>query len=135
MKPKKLNTLLFLGICFLLLLNISCRKVRIIDSSAEIINREISTSLNDSALIYGAIYWAGGNNIPVPDTNVWIEETGESASADSVGGFRLGVLPGIYTIKCLGPYSDSMFTAVLDNVSLVANERIEVQFLHGSMSE
>ena len=115
--------------------NNSCREVRIINSSAEIINREIDIALNDSALIYGAVYDAGTVNNPYSGANIWIEETGNSTNSDTMGNFRLRVLPGIYTIKCLGPYSDSMFTADLDNISLVANEKIEVQFFHGSMSE
>lgn len=133
MKPKNImyGKLVFWVIFFLFILNISCLDVKIIDSSAEIISRGTDTALNDSALIYGAVYFAETTNMPFPDADVWIEESDLKTSSDSLGNYSLKVLPGIYTIKCLDPLSDVRFTSVLDNISLLPNEKIEVRFFHG----
>ena len=73
--------------------------------------------------------------MPYPGVNIWIEDSDIKTSSDTLGNFNLKVLPGTYTIKCLHPYSDVRFTAVLDDILLMSNEKVEVQFFHGYMAE
>ncbi len=134
MKAKILKLSTVLGILFLFILNISCREVRIIDSSAEILSRT-DTALNDSALIYGVVYLAKTTNMPVSDANIWIEETDTNTISNIQGRFSLKVLPGTYTINCLRDSDEERFTATLRNISLLSNEKVEVQFFHGYIAE
>ena len=132
-KILKLSTVL--GIFFLFILNISCLSIYIVDSSAEVLSRGTDTALNDTSLIYGTVYDEATNNMPYPGVSIWIEDSDIKTSSDTLGNFSLKVLPGTYTIKCLHPYSDVRFTAVLDDVLLMSNEKVEIQFFHGYMAE
>ena len=119
----------------LLILVWSCRRVVIVDSSAEIISRSIDETLNDSALIYGFVYDAGTIKSPYPNANIWIEGSDLKTTSDISGNFSLAVLPGTYTIKCLGDQQEERFTAVVKDITLLPNEKIEIRFYHGNMSE
>lgn len=118
-----------------LLLAWSCKNPIIIDSSAEIISRSIDETLNDSALIYGFIYGAETVASPVPNAKIWIEESNFETTSDIYGNFSLSVLPGTYTIKCLGNQAEERFTAVVKNLELTPNEKIEIRFNHGYIVE
>lgn len=124
-----------LAIFFFSILDTSCLSIHYIESEAKIVGRSIDTALNDSALIYGTVFDGREISFPFPDANIWIEGTGIETTSDIQGKFSLRVLPGTYTIKCLHPYSDVRFTMVLENISLISNEKIELQFFHGSKSE
>jgi hypothetical protein len=134
---KKLRTVktILLMSSILLILIWSCRRVVIVDSSAEIISRSIDVTLNDSALIYGFVYDAGDKDLPLSGVDIWIEGSDFKTISDNQGKFNIKVSPGIYTIKCLYPRSDERFTAVIKNVTLLPNEKIEIRFYHGNMSE
>ena len=119
----------------LLILALSCRRITIIDSSAEIISRSIDETLNDSALIYGTVFFGKDDEVPMSNANVWIEVSNLKTTSDIYGSFSLPVLPGTYTIKCLGNQYEERFTAVVKNITLSPNEKIEIRFYHGSMSE
>ena len=119
----------------LLILAWSCRRVVIIDSSAEIISRSIDETLNDSALIYGFVYSAGSINSPYPNTNIWIDGSDLKTISDIYGNFSLKVLPGTYTIKCLRDQYEERFTAEVKNITLSPNEKIEIRFYHGTIVE
>ncbi len=119
----------------LLILVWSCRRVVIVDSSAEIISRSVDEALNDSALIYGFVYGAETTNSPFPNANIWIEGSNLKTISDIYGNFSLPVLPGTYTIKCLGNQYDKRFTAIVKVVTLSPNEKIEIRFYHGTFVE
>jgi len=121
----------FWGLLFLIITISSCRRVFIVDSSAEIISRSIDETLNDSVLIYGFVYDAIDKDLSLSGIDIWIEESDFKTISDNQGKFNIKVSPGIYTIKCLYPHSDERFTAVLNNISLSPNEKIEIRFFHG----
>lgn len=133
---KKISSILiFSAIFFPVVLQISCRKVHVYESSSEIAGRSIDTALKDSALIFGTVYDASDKNFTLSGVNIWIEGTDIKTTSDAQGKFNLKLLPGIYTIKCLKPFSNEIFTAVLNNISIVSNEKVEIRFFHGVMIE
>jgi hypothetical protein len=111
----------------------SCRRVTVVDSSAEIISRSIDETLNDSALIYGFVYSAG--NSPYPDSKIWIEGSDLETTSDIYGNFSLPVMPGTYTIKCLRDQYDERFTAIVKDITLLPNQKVEIRFYHGTFVE
>lgn len=127
--------LALLAIFFFSILDTSCLDVYYIDSEAKIVGRYTDTALNDSALIYGTVVLNETDNMPYPNTDIWIDETGIKTTSDVFGKFNLKVLPGTYTVKCLAPYSEERFMMTLNDISLLPNEKIEIQFFHGSKSE
>lgn len=134
----KLQSILIALLLLLILIN-SCRQIHVVDSKAEIVSRTIDATLNDSVLIYGYVYVAESvvevNYMPEPDASIWVEGTDLRTNSDIFGQFSLKVLPGTYTIKCLGPYSDPRFTAYLKGISLSPNEKIKLQFYIGYIAE
>ncbi len=130
----KMKTTILISSIFLILAW-SCNDPVIVGSSAEIIGRSIDETLNDSALIYGFVYSAGSIKSPYANANIWIEGSDLETTSDISGNFSLAVLPGIYTIKCLGNQEEDRFTAVIENMELSPNEKIEIIFYHGSKSE
>lgn len=128
----KITTLICI---ILIILAWSCRREIIVDSSSVIISRNIDETLNDSSLIYGFVYGAETLNSPFPNANIWIEGSDLKTTSDIYGNFSLPVLPGTYTIKCLGNQEEERFTAIVNNITLLPNEKIEIRFYHGSRSE
>lgn len=125
-----------IAICtMLLILGSSCREVVIIDSSAEIVSRSIDETLNGSALVYGYVYSAGTANRPYLFATVWVEGSDLKANAGTDGNFNLTILPGKYTLKCLSENADPQFTATIKDITLTANEKVEVIFYHGKIGE
>lgn len=125
----------FLVLALLLIFASSCRQIAIIESSTEIVSRGNDIALNDSALIYGSVIFAGTENMPEPGASIWIEGTDIKTTSDVWGYYSLQILPGTYKIKCLGLSNDERFIAILDNISLLPNEKIEIRFYLGSISE
>lgn len=113
---------------------ISCRSITRIDSKVEIVSRTIDTSLKDSALISGLVSYAGTEGTLIPNSKIWIENSSIMTKSDCDGFFVLKIKPGTYKLNCLGEYSDPQFTAT-KNISLLANEKVEVKCLIGSISE
>lgn len=126
---------LLLAIFFIPVLLSSCLNPYYIDSKSNIVKRSTDTALNDSALIYGTVF--GGpdtTSFPFPGANIWIEETDIKTTSNIQGSFNLKVLPDTYSVKCIHPNSEERFTMTLD-ISLSPNEKVEIQFFHGSVSE
>lgn len=113
----------------------SCNDPIIVDSSAEIISRSFDETLNDSALIYGFVYGAETVASPVPNAKIWIIESNFETTSDIYGNFSLSVLPGTHTIKCLHNQYEERFTAIVKNITLLPNEKIEIRFNHGYIVE
>lgn len=134
----KLQSILIALLLLLILIN-SCRQIHVVNSKAEIVSRTIDTTLNDSVLIYGTVYIAESvvESIYAPesDASIWVEGTAFKTNSDLSGQFRLKVLPGTSTIKCLGHSNDNRFITCLSNISLSLNEKIKVQFYIGYIAE
>ena len=92
-------------------------------------------ALNDSSMIYGTVFdGPDTTSSPFPDANIWIEGSDVKTTSNIQGSFNLKVLPDTYSVKCLHPHSEERFTMTLD-ISLSPNEKVEIQFFHGSVSE
>ena len=113
----------------------SCLSINYIDSDAKVVGRSMDTALNDSALIYGTVIVNTTNNMPHPHADIWIDGTDIKTTSDVYGEFNFKILPGTYTVKCLDPSSEERFLMTLKDISLSPNEKIELQFFHGSKSE
>ena len=123
-------------IIFSLLITISaCRHVAYVGSKATIVNRTFDAALKDSAMIYGTVYYAADEKKPMQNANIWIETTNLKTTSNNVGFFSLKIIPGIYTIKCLGENAPQEFTMVINALSLSPNEKVEIKFLHGERAE
>ncbi len=132
----KINLKISLLILFIFLISlISCRRVNYTKSDAIIVNRTFDSSLGDSALIYGMVYYAADEKTPYENANIWIANSNIKTTSDNTGFFSLKIIPGLYTIKCLGQYSSQEFTMVIKDLSISSNEKIEIRFLHGDRSE
>lgn len=131
----------FYKICGLFLLTpllvlFSCLSIHIAKGrAAEIIAKEIDFNLNDSTLIYGTAVLVESGNMPATGASIWIEDTGLSTTTDKYGKFSLTIQPGTYTVNCLQPGSDERLLSTLENIQTKPNERIEVNFYHGVLSE
>jgi len=122
----KLN---FLVICVLLLTITACREIHVYEGKATIVSRSIDATLKDSALIYGTIYSAENENLPLENANIWIDGTSIKTTSNNTGYFSIKLLPNTYTIKYLGQYSGTDMTGELANIVVLPNEKIEVRFL------
>jgi hypothetical protein len=127
------NTFKILLISFIAIA-ISCRSITRVDSKVEIVSRTFDTSLKDSSVICGLVSYAGTEGTRIPNSKIWIENSSILTKSDNDGFFVLKLKPGTYKLNCLGEYSDPQFTAT-KNISLLANEKVEVKFLIGSISE
>lgn len=121
----------YLALIVLLILTNSCHHIVIVNSKAIIASRSIDIALNDSALIYGTVFFGESETVPMTSANVWIEGSNIKTISDNMGLFSLKILPGIYTVKCLGEYSSEEFVAVIKDIEVLPNEKVEIKFFHG----
>ena len=106
-----------------------------IDGKATIVSRTFDSTLKDSAMIYGMVYYAADERRPMQNANIWIESSNLKTTSNNAGFFSLKIIPGIYTIKCLGEYAPQEFTMVIKDLSLSTTEKVEIRFLHGERAE
>lgn len=125
----------FLLVFFLFVLINSCRHIVVVDSRAVIVSRSIDLALNDSALIYGTVFFGEDEKVPMSNANIWIEGGNIKTTSDDMGLFSIKISPGKYTVKCLGEQYEEKFTAVLNNLSVSPNEKAEIKFFHGYIAE
>ncbi len=109
----------------------SCRKVYVYEGDSVILSRMTDTTLNDSILIYGHVYSAEDNKTPEIGAKIWTEEFSKESFSDYLGNYSLKLPSGIYTIKCLGKYSNSDEVITVINTKLLPNEKIEINFFIG----
>lgn len=126
----KLNLKILLTIITMLTVN-SCREVHVFEGRSVILNKTIDTTLNDSILIYGHVYSAEDNKTPQTTARIWAEESAKESFSDNSGSYSLKLPDGIYTIKCLGRYSNPHEILIVDNTRLLPNEKIEIDFYLG----
>ncbi|MCX6239895.1 MAG: hypothetical protein NTY07_20515 [Bacteroidia bacterium] len=125
----------YLALIVLLVLTNSCHHIVIVNSKAIIASRSIDIALNDSALIYGTVFFGESETVPMTSANVWIEGSSIKTISNNMGLFSLKIMPGIYSIKCLGEKYEEKFTAVLNNLSVSPNEKVEIRFFHGYIAQ
>lgn len=113
----------------------SCRRVIYYPSKSMVISRSIDAQLKDSAMIYGKVFYAPFRHSVVPNATVWIEEANVKTLSNDTGYFSLKVLPGKYTVKCYMDDPEEEFTVVRKDLTISANEKVEVRLLRGSRSE
>ena len=121
----------YLALIVLLILTNSCRHLVIVNSKAVVVSRSIDIALNDSALIYGTVFFGESETVPMKRANIWIEGSNIKTISDNMGLFSLKILPDIYTVKCLGEYSNEEFVAIIKDLDLLPNEKVEIKFFHG----
>jgi hypothetical protein len=124
-----------IAVVLLMILINSCRQIQYYESKAIIMSRTIDVSLADSVLIYGMVYDAVELSLIIPDAKIWIEENNIETTSDYTGFFSLKTTAGTYTIKCLQNHKDEEFTAILEDIVLLPNEKIEIKFLLGTIVE
>ena len=123
-------------VIFSLLITISaCRHVYYDPSKSLIVSRSFDVQLKDSAMIYGNVYYVGNQKTPIPQAHIWIENSSIKTLSDLAGYFSLKVLPGKYTIKCFRDDPNEEFTVVLKDLSILPNEKVEVNLLRGTRAE
>ena len=109
----------------------SCREVHIFEGRSVILIKTIDTTLNDSILIYGHVYSAEDNKTPQNAAKIWAEECAKESFSDHSGSYSLKLPDGIYTIKCMGRYSNPHEILIVNNTRLLPNEKIEIDFYLG----
>lgn len=124
-----------ISILMILLWLYSCLNTYVYPGKAEIVNREIDTSLNDSSLIYGHVYDSEGRyNVYGP----FIIITHDSlfyTKADSINSyFELKMPAGLYTIICKQSVGqkDPVHQGVLHDLRLKPNEKVKIKFIYGT---
>ena len=60
-----------------------------------------------------------------------LNEVTEETRTDPSGYYEIRLPNGIYTINCLGHYSNDFEIEILKNVTLDPNEKIEINFYIG----
>ena len=126
----KIYSKILLIIITLLIVN-SCRQVHVYEGKSVILNKTTDTTLNDSILIYGHVYSAEDNKILEIGAKIWAEEFSKESFSDNLGNYSLKLPSGIYTIKCLGKYSNSSEILIISKTKLLPNEKIEINFYIG----
>ena len=124
----------FLILIFLLFF-VSCREVSYSKSEVIIVSKTTDLSLNESALIYGMVYYAADEKMPYQDANIWIDGSAIKTVSDNSGSFSLKLNPGTYTIKCLGRGANQEFLMTIKDLSVLSNEKVQIKFLHGEKAE
>ena len=118
----------YLVLLILSIITISCRKVHTYDGKATIISRTTDLTLKDSAQIYGTVCSAADELLPERFAAVWINGTTIKTSVDSLGTFKIKLIPGKYSIKC-SLWGEEKDVEQLNNLSISSNEKIEIKFL------
>ena len=129
-----LRSVLLIALSFLISVS-ACRKVNYYPSKSMIISRSFDAQLKDSAMIYGMVYYAPDRSYAISNATVWIEEVNVKTLSNDSGYFSLKVIPGKYTVKCYMDDPGEEFTVVRKDLSISANEKVEVRLLMGSRSE
>lgn len=132
---KNLLKVRFLVILVLLIIISSCRQIAYTESKAIIVSRAFDVALKDSAVIYGMVYDALDERLALSNLNIWIEEINVKTLTNDTGFFSMKVPSGRYTIKCFTDYSNEEFVAILKDLSILPNEKVEIKFLRGKRSE
>ena len=128
------------SICFVLFLTaftsfVSCRRVYYYEGKLEILSTKIDNTLNDSVLLYGKVFNARDNKTPSINARVWVNELTEETYADNSGAYSLKLPTGIYTVNCQEYYGSPEFIETRKDVSLLPNEKIELNFYLGGRDE
>lgn len=126
----KFYSKILLVIIIVLALN-SCREVHVFEGRSVIVTKTIDHTLNDSTLIYGHVYSAEDNKTPQTAARIWVEECSVESFSDHSGSYSLKLPDGVYTIKCLGRYSNPHEILIVNSTRLLPNEIIEIDFYLG----
>lgn len=130
-----INLLFLISLFFIFSLMESCRQVHSYPGKTVIIDRTIDKSLNDSILIFGKVYDVGNNNKPAIRARVWVAELTKDALSDNIGSYSLKLPSGVYNIQCNTEYGSGEFIESLKDISLLPNEKIEIDFYIGTRVE
>lgn len=117
----------------IMLMLCSCLKVHEHSGKAEIISRNTDNSLNGKSIVYGAVYDYRGEQLiqRKPPFSIYTQDSLYYTHTDTAH-FLLKVFSGKYTITCKYPSeSDIHRIAVLRDIKLKPNEKVEVKFFYG----
>ena len=120
---------------FIFLLLGSCRRVYVIDGRYEIISRTVDSSLADSVLLIGKVVGALDNLSPRMHARIWTDELSKETYSDNSGTYSLRLSSGTYTINCKENGGSDQFKETIKALSLLPNERVEINFYLGMTIE
>jgi len=130
------RNLLFLIFLFLILsLMESCRQVHLYHGKSVIISKTVDNSLNDSVMFFGKVYDVGNNNLPSIRARIWVDGLTIDALSDNTGSYSLKLPSGVYNVHCQAEFGSDEFTETRNDISLLPNEKIEIDFYLGTRVE
>ncbi|PVY41115.1 hypothetical protein [Pontibacter virosus] len=121
-------------VCILLAIE-SCREVIDYKGKFRINSREIDNSLADSVLIYGKVVSAIDTLSPMADARIWVDKLSKSTQSNLNGLYILKIPAGIFTIYCKEDFGADEFTESIKDLTLLPNEKVEIDFYLGGRVE
>lgn len=116
----------------LVLLMSACTNNKFYKGYIDIAGSDCDTTLIDSSMIYGTTFSADpGDPTPVSHACIWIENTDYKTISDSLGRFELKLPPGEFTVKSNYTCSDNEYTAILDEILFIKNEKFKLNIYIG----
>jgi hypothetical protein len=118
-------------------LNCTCNDRNIVDGKSELVS-VTDTAVNDSVIIEGSV-WIVNFVADYPYENcpyeVWIDNSTIRASTDSTRNYIIKTIPGTYSIKCqIVGNKDERFIEVINNLKLIKNQKVRINFYLGFTS-
>jgi len=126
---------IFLLLAIFLIIMFSCRQIHFVDGESMVLNRSIDTSLNDSAIIYGTVYYSECDQCFETQAKIWINGTELNTLTDTLGYINLRIPSGLCTIKCTRLNSRYDITEQIKDLVVLKNEKIELKFIMGYVAE
>ncbi|TAL75876.1 MAG: hypothetical protein EPN88_03195 [Bacteroidetes bacterium] len=127
------NILLLLAL-FLIIIY-SCRQIHFVDGESIILNRSIDTSLNDSAMIFGTVYYNDCDQCFAFQAKIWINGTELNTMTGTKGYFKLIIPSGLSTIKCTRINDQYKIIEEIKDLLILKNEKIELKIILGHVVE
>lgn len=116
----------------------SCLNRQFIDGRTEIVSSS-DTTLNDSSLVFGHVYyvdWSDKEYYYENELKIWIENSDLGTTNDTTGYYSLKITPGTYTIKCQSTYNEwERLIEEAKNIDFAKNTKTEINFYIGTTVE
>lgn len=125
---------IFLIISFILIFGIEgCNwydnnQVVISGGRTEVGEKKLDISLQDSVLVYGKVKRADDNVTPEVNARIWARPSGFETYSNDSGYYELKLPPDILTIYCERQFGNREDLGVLNNLELLPNEKVELDF-------
>ncbi len=128
------NILIIISIIISLTTIESCSRAHTYYGKSEIISKQTDSSLKDSVLIYGDVFSAVDNKTKILAI-ITVNGLERKTYSNRSGEYSLKLPSGVYTINCQDNLDSNEFIETINDVMLLPNEKIQINFYIGQRVE